>query len=163
EYRKTLELKPGLYEAQLNAGILLLKQKQAAEAAPLLAGAAGQKPKEYRPRFYLAGAQLATGDNASAEQSFQLAAALDPNSPAAQSGLGQSIARQKRLDEAAPYSRQAAQLDPPYQDALLELASLYESAKKPAEAIAIYQQFPGNAAAQERMGALLLDTKQYAE
>ena len=30
EYRKTLGLKPGLYEAELNAGILLLRQKSAA-------------------------------------------------------------------------------------------------------------------------------------
>src|SRR5689334_16231372 len=34
EYRKTLELMPGLYQAQLNAGILMLRQKQPAEALP---------------------------------------------------------------------------------------------------------------------------------
>src|SRR5690349_14795372 len=39
-YRKSLALKPGLYEAQLNLGILLLQTKQAAEAAPLLEQAA---------------------------------------------------------------------------------------------------------------------------
>src|SRR4051812_12154755 len=36
EYRKTLELKPKLYEAELNAGILLLRQKNPADALPLL-------------------------------------------------------------------------------------------------------------------------------
>src|SRR5580704_7858373 len=35
-YRKTLELKPGLYEADLNLGILLLRNKQFADAAPVL-------------------------------------------------------------------------------------------------------------------------------
>ena len=35
EYRKTLELKPGLYEAELNGGIVLLRQKNPAEALPL--------------------------------------------------------------------------------------------------------------------------------
>src|SRR5215467_5674884 len=54
EYRKVLELKPGLYEAQLNLGILLLRQKQAEAALPYLQQAVDQKPKEYRPRFYLA-------------------------------------------------------------------------------------------------------------
>src|SRR5919112_1410231 len=39
EYRKALELKPDLYEAQLNAGILLLRQKNPADALPLLADA----------------------------------------------------------------------------------------------------------------------------
>src|SRR5579884_1314517 len=32
EYRKTLELKPGLFEAETNEGVLLLRQKRAAEA-----------------------------------------------------------------------------------------------------------------------------------
>ena len=51
-YRKVLELKPGLYEAQLNLGIVLLRNKQASEAAPLLEEAARQKPKEFRPAYY---------------------------------------------------------------------------------------------------------------
>src|SRR5271166_3231363 len=61
EYRKTLEVKPGLYEAELNLGILLLRQKNPADALPLFEDAANQKPKEYGPRFYLAEAQLQTG------------------------------------------------------------------------------------------------------
>src|SRR2546423_15356437 len=44
EYRKTLELHPGLYEAELNGGILLLRTKEPAEALPLLEHAASQKP-----------------------------------------------------------------------------------------------------------------------
>src|SRR5215472_5091011 len=59
EYRKTLELKPGLYEAELNASILMLRQNKAADALPLIEAAAAQKPTEFRPRFYLAEAQLA--------------------------------------------------------------------------------------------------------
>jgi tetratricopeptide (TPR) repeat protein len=163
EYRKTLELKPGLYEAELNAGILLMRQKNPAEAAPLLAQAVEQKPKEFRPRVYLAQALLTTGDNAKAQGHFATAAELDPKSAAAQLGLAQSLARQDRLEQAAPHFRQAAQLDPSYQDALLELAALYEKAKQPAEAIAIYQQFPGNPVAAERLGELLLETKRYGE
>lgn len=162
-YRKTLELKPGLYEAQLNGGILLLKQKDAAAAAPLLSGAVEQKPKEFRPRLYLAQALLGTGDNAAAETHFKAAAEMDAKSAAAELGLAQAQARQDRLEEAAPHFRQAAQLDPDYKDALLELAGLYEKAKRPAEALAIYQQFPGNAAVQEHVGALLLETKKYDE
>src|SRR5690348_10983970 len=42
EYRKVLELKPGLYEAELNAGILLLRQKNPADALALLSQAAEQ-------------------------------------------------------------------------------------------------------------------------
>src|SRR5580658_6488911 len=61
EYRNSLEIKPGLYEAELNGGILLLRQKNPADALPLLEDAAQQKPNEYGPRFYLGEAQLQAG------------------------------------------------------------------------------------------------------
>jgi Tfp pilus assembly protein PilF len=162
EYRKTLELKPGLYEAELNAGILLMRQKNAAEALPLFQSAAEKKPQEFRPRYYLAEAQLQTGAPAKAEESFRLALELDPKSAAAHLGMAHALARQGKLAEAAPHFRQAAQIDPNYRDGLLELADLYEKDKQPAEAIAIYREFPENAAAQGRMGELLLETKEYA-
>ena len=54
-------------------------------------------------------------------------------------------------------------MNPNYRDGLLELASLYEAAKQAPEAIAIYQQFPDNPGAQERLGALLLESGQAAD
>ena len=36
EYKKALDLKPGLYQAELNLGLLLVRQKQPAEAVPYL-------------------------------------------------------------------------------------------------------------------------------
>jgi tetratricopeptide (TPR) repeat protein len=162
EYKKALELKPGLYEAQLNAGILLLRQKNPGEAATLLEQAVAQKPKEPRPRYYLGEALLAIGDNAHAEEHLKIVVAQDPK-PAAQVALAHALSRQNRLDEAAPYFREAARIDPSYQDALLELGELYERAKRSGEAIEIYRQFPNNPTARERMGTLLLETKKYAE
>src|SRR5580765_8873524 len=44
-YKTVLNLKPGLYEAELNLGILLVGQKQASEAIPLLQAASEKKPK----------------------------------------------------------------------------------------------------------------------
>src|SRR5690349_16512110 len=61
EYRKTLDLQPRLYEAELNAAILLMRRKEPAEALPLLEDAVSQKPKEFRPLAFLAEAQLQTG------------------------------------------------------------------------------------------------------
>src|ERR1700730_13921046 len=58
EYRKTLELKPGLYKPGLIGEILLLLKKNPAEALPLFEDAARQKPQEFRPRYYLAESQL---------------------------------------------------------------------------------------------------------
>lgn len=163
EYKKTLELKPGLYQAQLNAGILLLRQKEPADALALLEAAAGQKPSEFRPRFYLAEAQLETGDAARAEQSYRAALEVDGKSAGAHLGLGRALAAEGKLADAAPQFRQAAEIDPEYRDSLLELASLFEKEKQYAEAIALYRQFPGNAAAQEHLGTLLIESKQYGE
>ncbi len=163
EYRKTLELKPGLYEAELNGGIVLLRQKNPAEALPLLEDAAGHKPQEFRPRYYLAESQLQTGDFAKAEESYKLAIALDAKSAGAQLGMAQTLVQQGRLGDAGAYFQQAAQLEPKYRDYLLELAGLYEKASQTREAIAIYREFPDNPAAQARMGELLLESKQYED
>jgi tetratricopeptide (TPR) repeat protein len=156
EYQKALELKPDLYQANLNLGILLIKQMRPAEAQPYLKAALAAKPKEYRPNYYLAEALLAAGDFAGADQTFQTALDLNPKSAAAESGLARAEAKLNRLDQAAPHFRKAADLDPAYRDGLLELASLYEAADQSSEAIAIYEKFPENAGAQERIGALLL-------
>ena len=162
EYRKTLAIKPGLYEAELNAGILLMRQKDPTEALPLFQAAAEQKPREFRPRYYLAEAQLQTGAPSKAEENYRLALELDSKSAGAHLGVAHALARQGKLAEAAPHFRQAAELDPNYRDGLLELADLYEKDKQPAEAIAIYREFPENVAAQGRLGELLLETREYA-
>lgn len=163
EYGKVLELKPGLYEAELNTGVLLLRQKRAVDAIPYLEKALEAKPKEYRPHYYAGEALLAAGQPAKAEEQYRTAAELDPKSAAAELGLGRAQSRQNRLGEGAVHFRKAAELDPAFRDALLELADLYEKNHQPAEAIAIYEQFPANMAAQERMGELLVETKKYAD
>ena len=162
EYRRTLELKPGLYEAELNCGMLLLRRKDAGAQA-LLEAAAAQKPGEFRPRYYLAEAEAQAGALDRAEASYRRAIELDPKSAAAESGLGRLLARESKLADAAPHYRQAAALDPKYRNSMLELAGAYEEAHQPAEAAAIYRDFAGDPVAQARLGQLLLDAKQYAE
>jgi tetratricopeptide (TPR) repeat protein len=163
EYRKTLELKPGLFEAELNGGILMLREKHPAEALPLLEDAVRQKPGEFRPRYYLAEAQLGTGDAAKAEAGYRGALEVNPKSAAAELGLARALARLDRLADAVPHFRQAATLDAGYRDGLLELADLYEKNKQIDEALALYREFPDDPAAQEHAGRLLLENKKYAE
>jgi tetratricopeptide (TPR) repeat protein len=163
EYRKTLELKPALYEAELNLGIMLMKQKEPAEAVPLFEDAAGQKPDRFQPRFSLAEAQLQSGAPDKAEENYRQALRLDPQSAAAEAGLAHALARQEKLADAAPHFQQAAKLDPRYRSLLLELGELYENHQQPAEAITIYREFPDNAAAQQHLGRLMLENKQYAD
>ncbi len=163
EYRKTLELKPGLYEAELNAGMVLVRIKEPAEALPLLEDAVRQKPGEFTPQFFLGEAQLETGAPEQAEAGFRAALGIDAKSPEANLGMARALARQGKLAEAAPVFRRAIELDPSYRQALLELATLFEKNGQNAEAVAIYKEFPGNAAARERLGQLLIESKQYAE
>jgi tetratricopeptide (TPR) repeat protein len=162
-YRTTLELKPGLYEAELNLGIVLLSAGQPGEAVKLLASAAARKPAVFRPVYYLAEAQLAAGDNAAAEKQFQAAAAIDAKQAPVHAGLGRALLRQGRLAEAEPALRKAAESDPAYRDGLLELAGEYEKKKQVAEAIAIYQGFADNVAVEERLGELYLESGRPAE
>jgi len=163
EYQKTLELKPGLYQAELNLGILLVRGKRASEAVPILHAAVQAKPKEFRPQWHLAEALLASGDAAQAEAHYQAAAELDPKSAAAELGLARAQAKQNRLAEAAGHFRKAAELDANFNDALLELAGLYEQNHQPEQAISLYQKFPANVAAEERLGELLIETQRYAD
>jgi tetratricopeptide (TPR) repeat protein len=163
EYRKVLELKPELYEAELNEGILLMRQNDPAGAVPLFARAAEQKPKEFLPRYSLAVAQYQTGALDEAEASYRQAIGIDPKSAASESGLAHALARQGKLADAAPHFRQAAGLDPKYRDGLLELAGLYEKNQQEAEAAAIYREFPDNPAIQERLGQIMLQTRQYKD
>ena len=163
QYKKVLELKPDLYQADLNLGITLVRSKQAADAVPYLAAAVAQKPKEFRPSYYLAAALLASDSFAKAEQAYTTALALDPKSPDAELGLAHALVKQNKLTDAAPHFKKAAELNPKYNDSLLELAALYEAQKQPADAIALYQQFPDNPGAQERLGELLLSSGQPAD
>jgi tetratricopeptide (TPR) repeat protein len=156
EYKKTLELKPDLHQAELNLGISLLREKQPAEAVAYLTSAAAQDAKDYRAVYYLAAALLGAGDFVKAEQSYTAALAINPKSPDAELGLAHALAGENKLEDAAVHFKKAADLNAAYRNDLLELAEMYEKAKQPEQAMAIYQQFPENPGAQERLGDLLL-------
>jgi tetratricopeptide (TPR) repeat protein len=161
-YRKVLEEQPGLYEAELNLGIVLLRMKSPEEAVKLLASAASKKPKEYRPVFYYAEALAGTGDLGNADAQYRAALELNPKSAECAVGLARTLARQGRLNDADPFYRQAAQSDPEFRRALLELAAAYEKAREPEKAIRLYREFPEDVAARERMGELLLESGESA-
>lgn len=162
-YRRTLELKPDLYEANLNVGILLLRNKQAGEAVPAFRRATELKPAESRPFVYLGDALLETGNRNEARQAYTSVLERDAKSAPAELGLARIALRDGDAKEAAQRFERAIQLEPAYGEALLELAEYYEREKKFAEAAAIYAKFPGNPAARERAGEILLSGGQPQE
>jgi tetratricopeptide (TPR) repeat protein len=156
-YRKTLALKPKLYEAELNLGILLIRNQKPSDAVAVLEDAQSQKPAEFRPAYYLADAYLAAAQFAKAESAYKAALVIDPKSGVCELGIARAIAKQDRLEDADPHYRKAGELDSHYRDSLLELATSYEARKQLAPAIEIYKQYPDSPRAQERIGVMLLE------
>jgi tetratricopeptide (TPR) repeat protein len=122
-----------------------------------------QKPAEFQPRFHLAEAQFATAAYGDAEVAYRAALERDPKVPEAELGLARTLVRQNRLTEAEPHYRRAAELDPGCRDELLVLAESYENSGETAKAMAIYREFPENAAVQAHVGEMMLDTREYEE
>jgi tetratricopeptide (TPR) repeat protein len=158
QYKAVLELKPGLYEAELNLGISLLRSKDAAGAAVQLKAAAEQKPAEFRPVVYLGDALRETGALPGAELAYAAAVKLKPDSAEAEWGLAQTLMREKKLADSEPHFRKAAVLNTKYKSYLLELATQFEADHQTERAIALYREFPNDVGTQERMGALLLSS-----
>lgn len=161
-YRRALELKPGLYEASLNLGMVLIRAKQPGEAVQPLKDAAAAKPKELRPRLYLADALQDSGAEAAVvEAAYREALALEAKSAAGQLGLGRALAKQAKWDEATAAYKQAAELDAQYRETAGELAGQLEAAGKKREAIALYQTLE-SPAARERVAMLQLEANDFA-
>jgi tetratricopeptide (TPR) repeat protein len=156
QYKAVLELKPGLYEAELNLGISLLRVKDFPGAVEQLKAASGQKPAEFRPAYYLAEALRESGALAEAESAYTAAVRLKADSAEAELGLAQTLMREKKLGDAEPHFRRAAALNPKYRTYLLELASRAEADGQTERAVALYREFPDDAGARERLGALLI-------
>ncbi len=106
EYRKTLELKPGLYEAELNGGIVLMRQKTRRRRSPAGGCGAPEAGRVPSPLLF-AEALLQTGDYAGGGE-------LPSGDPAgsqvrrAHRVAAQALVQQGKLGDAAPYFREAA-------------------------------------------------------
>lgn len=162
-YKQVLLLKPGLYEAELNLGILYLRNRRPGDAVPVLREAVGQKPNEARPKRYLGDALLAMDDAAGAAEAYQQALMLNPKLAAAELGLGQSLLHEAKLDEASVHYQQAVALDPNLKSYLLEIAVAFSKAYRSEEAAALLQQFPADAGAREELGRIYLNSNRPAD
>ena len=156
EYKKTLELKPDLYQAELNLGISLLREKQPAQAVPYFTAQSRRMPKN------TARITIWPRRNWARAISSKPSKPTPPRWPSIQNRPMPSWAWRTPWRAKTSWktrlliSKKPPSLNPNYRDDLLELASMYEKANQPEQAIAIYQQFPDNPGAQERLGDLLL-------
>jgi len=162
-FKQVLALKPGLYEAELDLGMLDLRDRDPAGAVPLLQDAAKQKTNQARPRRYLGDALLAQGDFNGAAEAYQSALTIDPKLGAAELGLGQSLLRQNKLDDALPHYQLAAALDSNLKSYLLEIAGGLMASKEQDKAVELLKEFPQDPGAREELGRLYLEMKRPAD
>jgi tetratricopeptide (TPR) repeat protein len=159
-YEKLVEAQPEIYELRLNYAQALVNTKRFEEAAAQLAKAEEIKPGQAKTLDLLCAtgqAELAAGDEAGAVKRFEAVLAKNPKSGDALYGMGSAMLKAGDRAAAEEWFRKAAEVHPPYREALLPLAESYEKEGNFEKAIALYNEFPDNAAAKGRAGELLLE------
>ncbi len=162
-FRQAVAADPTDYAAHFNLGFAYTMAGKDAEAAEEFKTVLDLHPGVFEAQLNLGVSLLRLNRWADAEAAYRAALSIKADSAAAEDGLARALARGNKLADAEPHYRKAAALDPTYKNSLLELAALYETNRQSAEAIAIFREFPADPAAQERMGALLLESGHPAE
>ena len=161
EYRKTLDLKPGLMPAELNLGILLLRQKQPKEAVPLLESVVKQKPGcacPAQPRR----APVGAGDAEGSAAAFSAALSIDPSRPP----LNRDWPGRSARARSSPRLRRTSARRPPSIPATATASwssRRCTSKRSNSPRRSPLPEFPDNPAAKERLGELLLESGKAAD
>lgn len=170
-YRRSVALKPDLFESNLNLGLALAKQHDP-EAEKYLRAATGLKPAA-QPDAGLARAWMALArvlepsKPAPALAAYAEAAKLQPADPEPHLAAGVLLEQQQEWDRAEAEFQQAARLDPKSTEALAGLVNVAMRQKRFPEAEARLRQYlaadPGNATARAQLGRVLAAQKRYPE
>jgi tetratricopeptide (TPR) repeat protein len=162
-YRKSVAVKPDVFESNLNLGVLLAESHQP-EAEQFLRAATKLTPSanvdEGHARAWLALAQVVESTQPDqAIQAYRQAAALRPKDPEPHLSAGLLLEKQKQSAEAEQEYRQALAIDPGSTDALTALANLYMRTHQFPAAEGALQKLltlrPGDPAAMLQLGRLL--------
>ncbi len=151
-YRKSVALKPDVFEAQLHLGLALAAHHDL-DAEKFLAAATHLKP-ESKPEQNIARAWIALGraqeshDPAAALASYDKAADVDPRQIASRLLAAQLLEKQddiagaeKRYQSALALTAKSAPESSESADALVGLANLYMRSKRLAEADTVLRQY----------------------
>ncbi len=161
--RQAVAANPDDYVAHFNLGYAYSVEGNDSGAVTEYQKVLALHPGVYEAELNMGASLLRLNRFAEAETAFRATLSLKAESAVAEEGLGRALAREDRLSEAEPHYRKAAALDPSYKNSLLDLETIYEAHHKGTEAMAILREFPADPAAQERLGALLLEAGVPAE
>lgn len=162
-FRQAVAADPADYAAHFNLGFAYTMAGKDADAVDEFKKVLELHPGIFEPQLNLGVSLLRLSRFAEAETAYRAALSIKPDSAASEEGLGRALAHQNKMTDAEPHYRKAVSLDPSYQSSLLDLAVAYEANHQSAAAIAIFREFPADPAAQERMGALLLESGNSAD
>jgi peroxiredoxin len=126
-----------------NLGRTFMRQGNAAKARALFESAAETDRAWAAPRTLLGHIVLQQGgarDLAQAEGLFRAAVAIDPGDVSALSGLGETLLRLGRLDEAGTFLAQARAIDPAFTPAVTGHALVLARSGRAGEALGLFEQ-----------------------
>ena len=128
-YKKSVELKPDVFESNLNLGLTMAKAGQA-DAEKYLQAATTLKPtahvEEGQARAYLSlGHVLEKTDPGRALEAFRSAAKLQPNDAEPHLSAGQILEAMNRFVDAEQEYKQVLALQPDSSEALAGIANIY--------------------------------------
>jgi tetratricopeptide (TPR) repeat protein len=133
-YRKAVALQPGVFESNLNLGMLLASQAQS-ESAKYLRIAGQLKPNAEQQSalshaWLLLASKLEPSDFAGSVDAYQQAAGLSPKDPAPLLAQGQLLQKHNDLSAAEKAYKEALARDPKSADVLAVLSNFYLSSKR---------------------------------
>lgn len=137
-YKKAVSVQPGVFESNLNLGMLLAAEG-IAEGSKYLRTAGQLKPNPEQQAalsnaWMLMATKLEPTDFAGAVDAYQRAAELSPKDPAPLLAQGQLLEKHKDLAGAEKAYKSALERDPKSADALAVLSNIYLSTKRYPEA-----------------------------
>lgn len=138
-FSQALERENGWQNAVPALARSYLLQKEPDKARTLLQNEVARRPDSPLVHFVQGQVLQATGDLPGAETAFLRAAQLAPQWPDAYRGLAEVFLRQGKLDEAVTRFEAACQQKASL-PVRMQLATLYELAKRPDDAIRVYQE-----------------------
>lgn len=162
-YRKSVEIKPDVFETNLNLGVLLAQQNSP-EAEKFLRTATALKPAQNAAaslaRAWTAlGRLLEPADAKAAADAYRHAADLTPNAAAPHLAAAAALEKSGDLAGAEAEFKRTAELDPKSTEALSGLVNVYTRSKRLPEAEAALRQLlavdPGYSAAHVQLGRVL--------
>jgi Flp pilus assembly protein TadD len=170
-YRKSVAANPGIFESNLNLGLVLAKNGDA-EAEKYLRAATQLKPTSH-PREGVYRAWLSLGhvlektDPKRAVEAFKAAATLEPKNAEAHLSAAMAYENLKQFAAAEAEYKTAAELDPKSAEALAGLVNVYQKNGRLEEAESPLRKYialdPRNATAHVQLGRVLAGTGKYEE